>query len=88
MSTLLNFTVSTTVSAAPGFRMGGITLSAGTAAATAIISDGGNQKMQLTAPANSTIPHSMTDWSNGAVFNGVVTLTLTGNGASVNIEEM
>lgn len=93
MSTLLNFTATATISGSGGFRMGGITLSAGTANATAIISEvtgtATAQKMQLTAAANTTIPHSMTDFENGAVFNGTVLLsTLTGNGASVNIEEM
>lgn len=89
MSTLLNFTATATIQSAGGFRMGGITLSAGTANATAIITDGGSQKMQLTALAGTTIPHSMTDWENGAVFSGAAVLaTLTGTGASVNIEEL
>jgi hypothetical protein len=88
MSKLLNFTATGTVGGS-GFRMGGITLSAAGAAATAVISDGTKVVMQLTTPASQTVPHSMTDWSVGAIFDvSCVLSTLTGAGASVNIEAL
>ncbi|HET7640757.1 MAG TPA: hypothetical protein VFK47_18755 [Ktedonobacteraceae bacterium] len=93
MSKLLNFTATGNIGPASGFRMGGITLQAGTAAATAqlteVVGASTFTRMTMTAAANTTVPHGMTDWENGAFFDGQLVLsTLTGNGASVNIEEL
>lgn len=93
MSKLLNFTATASVGPANGFRLGGITLAAGTANANCVITEvlaGATfTRMQMSTLANSTTPHSMTDWENGAYFDGQVILsTLNGNGASVNIEQL
>ena len=94
MSQLLNFTATGTIGPATGgFRMGGITIVAGTANAVAtlteVIAGSTFTRMSLAAPANSMNPHPFTDTTQGAVFMGTLILsTLTGAGASINVEEM
>ncbi len=93
MSKLYNYTATGTLSSQAGYRVGGIVLAAGSAAAAAVITEVVGTltftRVQLAAPANGSSSFPMTDGAVGAYFDGTVILsTLSGAGASINIEQM